>query len=191
VTSAPIQRVQEILVEAGLRPMALPVSVDGTPFEFAAVLTAKDTLDLVVLIDTVDEAPEDRARREVIGLARALDLAGSRRPLTIVLVGPRWSEVTERAMSRVGRVLVCEVVLGDKNRETALRQALAVLLPLKLDPVPDEPGDLWTNVLTRLTSTIEEAALEEILAAATRGAADVEVTLLRYLAEPSEEDTDV
>jgi hypothetical protein len=125
-------------------------------------------------------------RREVVGLARALDLAKSRRPLTVVLIGQRWSEVTELAMTRVSRVLRFDVVLGDEERETALRDALAVLLPLRLAQAPDEPEESWSRVKDELGDRTGDPALAKILSVAPRGPLQVEKALVRFLSAPLE-----
>lgn len=187
--SAPIKRAQELLAEAGLRPLTPPVMVAGVPFEFSAILTADASLDLVVLVDTVEDGPEEEARREIGGLARALDVAGSRRPLTVALIGPRWSEVTERAMARVARVLVCEVVVDDDAKAT-LRDALAVLLPLILEMSPDEPTESWANVRAQLEEEAGGPDLADLLGAAPRGASRVHDALVRFLAGPVERAAD-
>jgi hypothetical protein len=87
--SQPVTRVVDILTNAGYRRRAAPVTVASVPFEFAALLLGSDRAnDLIIVIDTlVDD--EVRIRQKVEGLSRALDLVASRRPLTVVLVGPR------------------------------------------------------------------------------------------------------
>jgi hypothetical protein len=187
--SAPIKRARELLAEAGLRPLTPPVTVAGIPFDFSVILIADDSLDLVVLVDTVEDGPEEEARREIGGLARALDVAGSRRPLTVALIGPRWSELTERAMARVARVLVCEVVLDD-DAMAALHDALAVLLPLTLTTAPQEPTESWANVRAQLQKGAGGPDLADLLGAAPRGAGRVRNALVRFLAEPVERDAD-
>jgi len=163
------------------------VTIAGIPFEFSAILTADRSLDLVVLVDTIDDGPEEDARREIDGLARALDVARSRRPLTVALIGPRWSELTERAIARVARVLVCDVVVDDDARD-ALRRALAVLLPLTVDTAPGEPTQSWANVRSRLGETTGGQEFAALLAAAPRGAAGVQEALIQFLSAPLEHD---
>lgn len=187
--SSPVARAQALLAEGGFEPLTPPITVTGIPFAFSAMLVADDSLDLVVLIDTVEDGPEEGIRREVDGLARALDVAGSRRPLSVVLIGPRWSELTERAIGRVARVLVCDVVVGDRA-EAALHDAVAVLLPLELAPAPQEPGDSWATVRKQLEARVGGATVAPLLAAAPRGSAQVERALLQFLAEPLERTTD-
>jgi hypothetical protein len=164
-----------------------PVDVGGIPFKFSAMLAGTDSLDLVVLVDTVEDGPEERIRQEVDGLARVLDVAGSRRPLTVVLIGPRWRELTERAIARVARVLVCEVVVGG-DAKAALRDALAVLLPLDVDvePTPDTSSEFWPNVRSRLEAAVDDGDLRAVLAMAPKGTELVRDAMVRYLSAPME-----
>lgn len=190
--SGPVQRAERALLAADFVSLGQPVSVAGVPFEFSAVMTSERSLDLVVLIDTIQFGPEDRARRELEGLARALDIAKSRRPLTVVLIGKRWSEMTERAMSRVARVLLCEVVVGtQEQQDAAVQSALAVLLPLRLDIATDEPDESWsTGAREQLEKRLGDKGLLKTLEAAPRGPARVKAALLEFLAEPLGEESD-
>jgi hypothetical protein len=188
--SSPIARTEKVLADAGFSALPQPINVAGIPFHFSAMLSSDQSLDLVVLIDTFESGPEEAMRREVVGLSRALDLAKSRRPLTVVLVGQRWSEVTELAMTRVARVLRCEVVLGDEGRGAALRDALAVLLPLELTPAPDEPEESWSSVKAELQQDLADPELAKIIAAASRGPEQVKKALVQFLSEPLGPDPD-
>lgn len=185
--SAPVIRAQELLEDAGLQALRQPVDVNGIPFAFSAMLAGTDSLDLVVLVDTVEDGPEERIRQEVDGLARALDVAGSRRPLTVVLVGPRWRELTERAIARVARVLICEVVIGD-DAPAALKDALAVLLPLEidLDPGSDPVSEPWLDVRSRLEASVQDDALRAVLATAPEGTERVREAMVHYMSAPME-----
>jgi hypothetical protein len=190
--SSPVARARDVLAAASFSPLPLPVEVAGIPFRFSAVLASDRSLDLVVLIDTFESGPEEEVRREVAGLARALDLAKSRRPLTVVLIGQRWSEVTERAMTRVARVLRCEVVVeSEEARDSALRDALAVLLPLELTPARDQPDESWSTVKAGLQRDLADPELGTIIAAASRGPESVKKALLQFLAQPLGPDADV
>jgi hypothetical protein len=187
--SGSVDRAVEILGAAGFSPLPQPVQVGEVPFQFSVVLVSKESLDLVVLVDTFEDGSEEVVRGEVMALARALDLAGSRRPLTVVLIGQRWSEITERAISRVARVLRCQVVLGDDARDAALRDALAVLLPLNLPKVPEEPEETWSAIRMQLEQDLDDSDLREVLLVASRGQGSVKQALRNYLAAPLEVET--
>jgi len=181
--SESVRRAIELLAEAGFKPLPQPVLVGGVAFRFSATLVSTHSLDLVVLIDTFESA-EPAMRREIVGLARALDNARSRRPLTAVLIGKRWDEATERAMTRVARVLNCPVFVDEAERDAALEDALAVLLPLELPSAPEEPEASWSSVKAELERDIRDASLAEVLTAAPNGRDSVQRKLLNYLAEP-------
>jgi hypothetical protein len=182
--SASVARAQDVLVGAGFSVLAQPVEVAGLSFSFSAMLTSDRSLDLVVLIDTFENRGEEAMRREVVALARALDLVRSRRPLTVVLIGQRWEASTELAMTRVARVLRGEVAETDDRRDTAMRDALAVLLPLRLTPAPEEPKESWSRIRGELEAGVADPDLVKVVAAATKGPARVKATVLRFLSDP-------
>ena len=84
----------------------------------------------IIVIDTLVDG-EARIRQKVEGLSRALDLAASRRPLTVVLVGPPPRPTIVEALARVSRVLTVGTPTGD-SADRFLADTLAVLLPLVL-----------------------------------------------------------
>lgn len=87
--SQPVIRIVDILTSARYRHLKAPLTIASVSFEFAALLVGSDRAnDLIVVIDTLVDG-EVRIRQKVEGLSRALDLVASRRPLTVVLVGPR------------------------------------------------------------------------------------------------------
>ena len=91
--------------------------------------------DLVVIGDTVSQTPRE-LQQVVEGAGRALDTVGSRRPLTLVVVGPRPDSGVLTALSRHARVLP----VGEAADEDSLRNWLAVLMPLKMPTVAGGAG---------------------------------------------------
>jgi hypothetical protein len=180
-TVTPLDRVIQILVTAKYCRVSTPLIVASVPFHFAAVLIGADRApDLIVIVDTVED-PELRIRQKIDSLGRALDVAGSRRPLTAILVGPKPSDSTLDLLSRVCRVLPVGTPVGDEA-ETALRDWLAVLLPL---PLPD-PSKVLANPMGELQSHLPKGLNETlqsgVLAAASRGRAAVQMALKECLA---------
>jgi hypothetical protein len=170
-----------ILEEAGFRTVDQPMTVGSVPFEFDAVLVHSESLDLVV-IEQTSLHDTFALPSKVDGLARALDVLGSRRSLTLVLVGPRPENPVIDRLSRVSRVLFADVPEdGDVN--TAFVFALAVLLPLNVEPAPDEPAESWRSVAANLRSRIQDRELSPILTAASRGSGGVTRALRDLLAE--------
>jgi hypothetical protein len=182
----PIERVIAILMGEGFRPIDRTLTVASVPFPFAAVLLATGKApDLVVVVDTVEDN-ELRIRQKLEGLGRALDVAGSRRPVTAILVGPKPSELTINAVSRVCRVLPVGTPVGpDANRQ--LRDWLAVLLPLRLaDPnaaIADPIGELAAELPDSLDLNLRTALLN----AAAQGTVHVRRVLAAALAVPLED----
>lgn len=172
--SQPVERVVGLLGEAGYERLAQPVQVAGIPFEFSAVLTASSSLDLGVLVDTVTETDLANIRQRVEGLGRALDLAESRRPLTVILIGPEPVPELQLALTRVARVLVAGVPSGERE----LREAIAVLLPLELVTVTEMP-ESWRSAREKLLATHPDAA--DLLAAAKVGPDEVAEGARRHL----------
>ena len=129
--TTPVGRITSMLLEAGYRSVSTPLVVGGLKFDFPAALVGiEPSPDLILIADTAFEQ-EERLVSKLEGVARSLDVARSKRPLTVVIAGPRPSSANLEAMSRVCRVLPTGTVL-DKDTEGSLRNWLAVLLPLRL-----------------------------------------------------------
>lgn len=172
--SQPVDRVVTLLREASYEPLPQPVAVAGIPFEFSAVLTASSSLDIVAVVDTVTDTDVANIRRRVEGLSRALDLVESRRPLTVVLIGPEPAPELQLALTRVARVLVA----GVPSDERELREAIAVLLPLDVVTVTEMP-ESWRSARDKLLAAHPEAA--DLLEAAKVGAEEVAEAARRHL----------
>lgn len=137
----PVGRITTLLLEAGYRSVSAPLVIGGLKFDFPAALVGTETSpDLILIADTAFEQ-EERLVAKLEGVARALDVARSKRPLTVVVVGPRPTSANLEAMSRVCRVLPTGTVL-DMDADGSLRNWLAVLLPLRLPeaqtPIADD-----------------------------------------------------
>lgn len=127
----PVERITRLLMEDGYRSVSTPLVIGGLKFDFPAALVGiEPSPDLILIADTAFEQ-EERLVTKLEGVARSLDVARSKRPLTVVIAGPRPSSANLEAMSRVCRVLPTGTLL-DKNTEGSLRNWLAVLLPLRL-----------------------------------------------------------
>lgn len=131
--TTPVERVARALEAAGFRRMPAPLQIAGITFDApASFVGTPPSPDLVVLGDTSLQTSRD-LQRTVEGVGRALDLMRSRRPLTLVVVGPRPDSKAISALSRYARVLP----VGESADEKSLANWLAVLLPLAL-PQPVE-----------------------------------------------------
>ena len=172
--SRPVERVVALMNESGYERLPQPVEVAGIPFEFSAVLAARSSLDLIVVVDTVVDTDVESIERRVRGLSRALDLVESRRPLTVVVVGPEPRPELQLALTRIARVLVA----GVPSEERDLREALAVLLPLELVTVTEMP-ESWRSARERLLAAHPDAA--ELLRVAAEGPKEVAEAARRHL----------
>jgi hypothetical protein len=182
-TATPIERVVAILTAANFQPRP-PLRVASVPFDFAAVLVgAGRSPDLIVVVDTVEEQNELRLRQKMDGLGRALDVAGSRRPLTAVLVGPKPSDVTLEAISRVCRVLPVGTPTG-KTADAELHDWLSVLLPLPLPNPQQAVADPGGALAARLSADLDVGLQDTLLAASERGPGVVREELARLLSTP-------
>lgn len=172
-----ISDVLTVLENAGFEKLPKPLTVVGTEFDFEAAARGTGTSHDLVLIAT-DQVPTRRLQRLVAGLARSLDLASSRRPVSLVLLGTiAASERVE--LERYARVLP---VGSSSPSISEIEEAIAVLLPLKLpnadlvhgnDPVNEVMGNLGIS-----KDSSDHIALVRV---AADGADAVREKLRRYL----------
>ena len=163
----PVERVAEILRGAGYRRVATPREIAGVKFELPMALVGNPpSPDLVVIADTAFE-DERRILKTIEGVARALDVARSKRPLTAILAGPRPRSSVLDAMSRVCRVLPIGTVVADSDPDAVLRNWLAVLMPLRLPEPTAGIADPMNEIAGRLVGIDPE--LTELLSLAARG----------------------
>jgi hypothetical protein len=182
--SGPPERVIAVLQNAGYEVIPQPRPIGGIVFDFAAMLSGSDSLDLIALIDLAVEKDDERIRRRVEGLARALDLVRSRRSLTIILVGPGRGPGLIHAIAGVARVLTVGSPGADDDAD--VRDALAVLLPLDVSTEDDGAPDLW-NAARGRTSREHRDEVARVITAARSGQGAVESALRDILSEPLDE----
>ena len=162
ISTTPVERIARLLSDAKYTRLPVPLKILKLSFDIGAAFIGSETSrDLVVVIDNVDR-PELRMVQIVEALSRALDVARSRRSLTVIVVGPRPVLGTIERLSRVARVLPVGVI----SDEEALRDWLAVLLPLTISDVAEPPGPVLQDAKNEveptdvLTTSFEQAALQ-------------------------------
>lgn len=161
MTSAlPAERVAHLLLTAGYRRLAEPLQVAGLAFSVAGAFVGGDrSADLVVIGDMATSS-ERGVIQQIEGIARALDVVRSHRPLTCVIVGPRPIGKALEALSQVSRVLAVEEA-GD---ELELRDRLAILLPIELPASLGQDRDV--NGIAQVATTEDPFVAELIQASA-------------------------
>lgn len=182
MSGTPVDRIAEILKDAGYVALPTPLEIRGLRFEIqSAFVGASPSPDLIIVADTAFE-DEKRILRKLEGIARALDLAGSRRPLTAILAGPRPTSPVIGAMVRVCRVLPVGPT-GGTDFETRLINWLAVLLPLVL-PAPDQGvADPFAELAGHLDGL--DADVVDLIDVATEGKDPVRDQLIELVAAPA------
>jgi hypothetical protein len=172
-TATPVERIVKVLTNVGYRPLPTPLAIATVKFDIPAALVGTSSMpDLIVVLDTVQDG-DNRVRQKVEGIARALDVVRSRRPLTAVLVGPRPSISVLDALSRVCRALPVGTAL-EAEAETSLPNWLAVLLPLRLPELSRGLADPVHELVVRLADIAQDPVVADLIAGATRGTEEVE-----------------
>lgn len=171
-----VVEVLDVLERAGFERLPRPLSVVGAEFDFEAAACGTSTShDLVVVAS--GEIPRRRLLRLLSGLTRSLDLAQSRRPVSLVLLGGVDTSVRAE-LERLARVLP---VASHTPSVAEIEAAVAVLLPLRL-PNADlvhgsDPINEVLAVLTPMKVTPDHLFL---IRAANGGVEAVKDGLRRY-----------
>lgn len=171
-----IDKVLGVLQAAGFEQLPKPLTVADVAFDFdAAVMGTGVSHDLVV-VASVDTSPR-RLVRLVASLSRTLDQVGSRRPVTLILLGEPQDVDAVADLGRHARLIAIESTTPTVDE---IRRAVAVLMPLTLPSATArgrEPLVHVAEVLDRPLSEEEQAFLR----AARVGPDEVRSTLRRYL----------
>ena len=185
ISTTPVERVGEILEGAGYRRLPSPLAIADLTFNLPATFIGSDrSSDLVLVADSAFE-PAQRILRNVEGIGRALDVMRSRRPLTLVLAGPRPDAETIEALAKVCRVLPIGTSLNE-DPATALANWLAVLLPLRL-PEPEQ-GIADSLASVRAEAHDVDERVRALIDVAPQGADAVQSALHELLARALDDD---
>jgi len=173
----PAELVMTVLERGGYQRLPTPLIVAGMEFDFeAAARGTRRSHDLVLV--TTDQLPTHRLQRLLAGLARSLDLAQSRRPVSLVIVG-ELSANDRNELERHARVL--HVESADPS-EAEVERAIAVLLPLDLPAAVLMHGsDPINEVLATLGLGPDTAEHIALVRAAIEGADEVREALRSYV----------
>ncbi len=175
--TTPVERVAEVLELAQFRRIPSPLEIGGIEIGALAAFVGKPpSPDLVVVGDTLQQTP-GALQQSVEGVGRALDMMGSRRPLTLVVVGPRPDSTAITALARYARVLA----VGELADESALANWLAVLLPLKPPQTNDGRAEA---AIVKLLARPVDPMVQEFVALAAQGKDSVAARLAQAIDEP-------
>lgn len=172
-----VQDVLSVLKRSGFEPLPKPLTVAGTEFDFEATARGRHPSHDLVLVAT-DQIPRLRLQRLVAGLARSLDLAASRRPMSLVLLG-NVAASDRIELERYARVLPIGSVAPDIAQ---IVEAVAVLLPLKL---PEDELVHGSDPVNEVMAALGAATSAHValVKAASDGADAVRESLRRYANE--------
>ena len=184
IAATPVVRVTNILADAGYHQLPVPLRIGSIEFDLsAAFIGTSPSPDLILVVDTAAE-DEHRILKRILGIARALDVMQSKRPLTVILAGPRPRPASLDAMSRVCRALPIGMI-SSGDSDTELGNWLAILMPLQV-PDPDiSIVDPLKEILERIDSLPAEVI--GLLTFAQQGAGAVHKRLIELISEPLED----
>lgn len=177
--ATPAEAITVFLEQAGYRRLPNPLKIAGLKFSVTAALVGTGTLpDLIIIADTVSDS-DDRILGQLGAIARALDTVKSRRPLTAVLAGPRPTTSVMDAISKICRVLPVSSTKPEEA-DAAIRNWLAVLLPLNLPQAIDNIGEPMAELEHAVGD--EDPFAINVMAASIRGKEAVESLLHQEIA---------
>lgn len=163
--------------EGGYRPLIKPIKIGSQTFDFTHMLVAGERAnDLVIVIDLTGASDDAQVTRSVLAFTRALDVLGSKRSVTVVLTSGQADNDLVNSISRVCRVLPVGAPTGS-TAEEAVRDWLAVLLPLKSPPPVQHLADWKASLEKQLEDTDEEPSFGRFVQLAEEGKEAVEAAL--------------
>lgn len=180
--STAVELVLAELESAGFRTLQIPLEVGGAVFDFdAAVAGTGVSHDLVVVGG--QEANSAHLVQLLSGLNRSLDRFGSRRPVSLILVGARPEPETLADLEDNARIMIIE---GELPEPADIRDAIAVLLPLRLPPTTREVADPLDELMTGLGRTASDEH-QMIIDAARIGPDAVQEAFRKFLDDAMED----
>ncbi len=184
IAPTPVDRIAEVLTMAGYRRLSIPLEIAGLRFELAAAFLGTNPSPDLILVEDIAYEEENRILRKIEGIARAMDVVQSKRPLTVILAGPRPRSSTIEAMCRVCRVLPVGLD-QDEDPDKTLKNWLSVLMPLKLP----EPNAGIADPMKAICEDLEglPAEVTGLVELARRGAGAVRTRLHEIISEPLED----
>jgi hypothetical protein len=177
------ETVLSVLEDAGFERLPKPLVVAGSTFEFDAAARGSGLSHDLVVVASELSSPR-RLVRLVGGLSRALDQVESRRPVSVVVVGPALDAATTMDLERHARILTIGSEAPNPNE---VRSAVAVLLPLTLPDASSQGRDPLAEVAHAIGPSLSDDH-RAFIEAARLGSDAVRETLRRYVASAVEGD---
>lgn len=170
--------VKDLLEEAGFEKLPSSFIVGSVSFDsMTAFIGPPGSLELIVLAEVaaVTASATAEVRWRVERVARALDSAGSRRPLTAVLISKLSipSELVDSVL-RVARVVTV-------NSKLDIASQLAPLLPLPSSSSGAEETDAIERLMPYLRGNRDAPQLRRLIEDSRKGAVAVESRLGSWL----------
>jgi hypothetical protein len=153
----PAERVAAVLKDAGYRRLDSPLEIAGLVFDVAAAFVGVGHCADLVIVGDMAANGERKVVQQIEGIARALDVMRSQRPLTSIIVGPRPVGKNLQALSQVGRILAVEEAADPRD----LLDKLSILLPLKLPKTLFSEHDIGVGEAKIIPGTDEAARFLE------------------------------
>ena len=175
-----VESVIRVLEQFGFRSVQLPYRIGTVEFEFGSpMITSEGHLELVLVVAS-DDLDTSEILWNVQNIARALDVAGSARSITLVLVGNSGpNEAASHRLQSVARVLK---VGSDVSGFSSIEGALAPILPLELDLTPPVSSEAPLRSIERYAQAQEDSAQLKIMISRSRlEAAQVEAELFSWI----------
>lgn len=182
---ATLTAIEDTMLGAGFTSIGSTLLVAGVPFDVVGSYAAgPGSLDLVVVVDATEGTSNQLQRGYwlVERVARALDQAGSRRPLTaLIMHDDEAARVPTADFLRLARVLL--VTGADR-----VQRELAPIMPLVFDTGSETSDDPMEDLLNRNQSGTDAPQRATLLEAAQHGADRVESALLEWLDQSFDEE---
>jgi len=171
-----VDTVLQVLEANGFRRLPKPLLVGGTTFDFDAAVTGTDKSHDLVIVSGPTANPK-RLAQLLSGLNLTLDSVESRRPVSIVLIGPPLNRSVIMNLEDHARVMTISTV---EPTEDEVRSAVAVLLPLRFP----QARQVSTDPLEELSANLGGDFTDEhraIIDSARIGSDAVRETLRTYI----------
>jgi hypothetical protein len=169
--------VLQVLEQSGFRRLPMPVVVAGASFDFDAALIGTGVSQDLIVVGGLATDPR-RLAQLLSGLNRSLDRLGSRRPVSLVLLGDRPDRALLARFEAAARVMILDT---SEPTEAAVEEAVAILLPLRLPSAGEVAIAPLDEVRDRLSSRVTNDH-RALIDAASSGPDVVQEVLRKYLA---------